>query len=80
MFVSFAVWKTPDEFFHYFPDVPRKMDLSHAEFEEKVRKALEKNMDPDDIIILDVTYNQSLMIYIRLPMQNTVSMTLCRRL
>lgn len=52
----YAVWKTPDEFFHYFPDVPRKMDLTHAEFEEKVRKALAKMMDPDDIIILDVTY------------------------
>ena len=52
----YAVWKTPDEFFHYFPDVPRKMDLTHAEFEEKVRNALAKMMDPDDIIILDVTY------------------------
>lgn len=52
----YAVWKTPDEFFHYFPDVPRKMDLTHAEFEEKVRKALATMMDPDNIIILDVTY------------------------
>ena len=52
----FAVWKTTDEFFHYFPDVPRKMDLTHAEFEEKVRKALSEMMNPDDIIILDVTY------------------------
>lgn len=52
----YAVWKTPDEFFHYFPDVPRKMDLTHAEFEGKVRKALATMMNPDDIIILDVTY------------------------
>lgn len=52
----FAVWKTPDEFFHYFPNVPRKMDLTHAEFEEKVRNALSQMMKPDDIIILNVTY------------------------
>lgn len=52
----FAVWKTPDEFFHYFPDVPRKKDLTHSEFEDKVKKALATMMNPDDIIILDVTY------------------------
>lgn len=56
----FAVWKTPDEFFHFFPDVPRKMDLTHAEFEEKVRKALAPITNPDDIIILDVTYKPAI--------------------
>ena len=56
----FAVWKTPDEFFHFFPDVPRKMDLTHAEFEDKVRKALAPITNPNDIIILDVTYKPAI--------------------
>lgn len=54
----YAVWKTPDEFFHYFPDVPRKMDLTHAEFENKVKQALSSIVDSDDIIILKVKYKQ----------------------
>lgn len=56
----FAVWKTPDEFFHFFPDIPRKKDLTHAEFEEKVRKALAPITNAEDIIILDVTYKPAI--------------------
>lgn len=56
----FAVWKTPDEFFHYFPDVPRKMDLTHAEFEEKVKQALSSIVDGNDIIFEKVKYKQPL--------------------
>lgn len=58
-YLRYAVWKTPDEFFHYFPNVPRKKDLKHAEFEEKVRKALSAIMDPEEIIIKSVKYKQA---------------------
>ena len=36
------------------------MDLTHAEFEDKVRKALAPITNPDDIIILDVTYKPAI--------------------
>ena len=56
----YAVWKTPDEFFHYFPDVPRKKDLTHSQFEEKVKKALAAITNPEDIIIKKVTYKPAI--------------------
>ena len=54
----FAVWKTPDEFFHYFPEVPRGKDLESEGFEEKVKEALSCLYNPDDIIICEVKYKQ----------------------
>lgn len=55
-YTRFAVWKTPDEFFHYFPDVPRKKDLTHSQFEEEVKEALAPITNKDEIIILKVKY------------------------
>lgn len=54
----FAVWKTPDEFFHYFPEIPRGKDLISEGFEEKVKGVLSKMYNPDDIIICEVKYKQ----------------------
>lgn len=54
----FAVWKTPDEFFHYFPEVPRGKDLISEGFEDKVKEALSGLYKPDDIIICEVKYKQ----------------------
>lgn len=51
-----AVWKTPDEFFHYFPDLLRGVDLYNPRFEEQVRKCLKEKMDIDDIVICKVKY------------------------
>lgn len=52
----YALWKTPDEFFHYFPDVPRGKDLFHEDFEVSVKKSLSGIVDTDDIIVCKVEY------------------------
>lgn len=54
----FAVWKTPDEFFHFFPEIPRGKDLISEGFGEKVKKELSGMYKPDDIIICEVKYKQ----------------------
>lgn len=38
----FALWKSPDEFYHYF-DVKRGKNLKHNEFEEVVKETLKNN-------------------------------------
>lgn len=50
-----AVWKTPDEFYHFFPDVLRGVDLYSSKFEDEVKATLaEKGID--DIVICKVKY------------------------
>lgn len=57
-YTRFAVWKTPDEFFHYFPQVPRGKDLTCVNFEDEVKKVLSEIVNPDDVIICKVSYRQ----------------------
>lgn len=51
-----AVWKTPDEFYHFFPDVLRGVDLNNSKFEEKVSEKLKNEMGISDVIICKVKY------------------------
>lgn len=51
-----AVWKTPDEFFHYFPDLLRGVDLYNPKFEDEVKQCLKERMGISDIIICKVKY------------------------
>lgn len=50
-----AVWKTPDEFFHFFPRVLRGVDLYNGKFEEEVQASL-KGIGIDDVVISKVKY------------------------
>lgn len=51
-----AVWKTPDEFYHYFPDLLRGVDLKSGKFEEEVVGNLKSKLGIDDVIICKVKY------------------------
>ena len=59
-YTRFSVWKTPDEFFHYFPNVPRGLPLKHKSFEAKVKEALGGEYDVNKMMISDVKYKHSL--------------------
>ena len=52
----FAVWKTPDEFFHFFPNVPRGMDLKHDDLKSAVREVLGIELGIKDAIFCKVKY------------------------
>lgn len=49
-----ALWKSRDEFFHYFPYVDVTKDLKHADFEHDVKEALcvDGTLTESDIIII----------------------------
>ena len=56
----YALWKTPDEFFHYFPDVPRGKDLFHEDFMTSVKKCLTGILNTDDIIVCKARYKPAI--------------------
>lgn len=58
-YTRFAIWKSPDEFYYYFPSVPRNADLKRPQFEELVKTALSKFCNPYDIIICKVVYKEA---------------------
>jgi hypothetical protein len=39
-FVHFSLWKSRDEFYHFFPNVPKNENLRNGKFEEEVMKVL----------------------------------------
>ena len=53
-FTHGALWKSRDEFFHYFPDVDITKDLKHAEYEHDVKNVLcsDGTLNKSDIIII----------------------------
>lgn len=51
-----AVWKTPDEFYHFFPEILRGVDLKSGRFEEEVKRQLKEKLGIDNIIICKVKY------------------------
>lgn len=55
----FAIWKTPDEFFSYFRNIPRGVSLKHKNFEDRVKETLKNEMGIDDVLICDVKYRPS---------------------
>lgn len=55
-YTRFALWKSPDEFFHYFDWIPRIQDLKSTRFEEKVKCVLSEFCDPNEVILVKVKY------------------------
>lgn len=56
-YVHFSLWKSRDEFHHYFPTVPRDQNLKNNKFKEEVRKVLRgKGYRDDEILINDATF------------------------
>lgn len=53
-----ALWKSKDEFYHFFKDVEKNKTLKHNQFEERVRDTLiEKfNISSEEIIIVDAVF------------------------
>ena len=53
-----ALWKSPDEFYHFFPSISRQTSLKHKDFEPCVRKYLSTvcNVDEDKILITEAKY------------------------
>ena len=54
-----AVWKTPDEFYHFFPGILRGVDLYNSKFEEKVKGILSSH-GIDDVMICKVKYKPTI--------------------
>lgn len=66
-----ALWKSPDEFYHFFPEINRGKSLKHNEFEPLIRFFLASkcNVSADDILITEAKYKprvklDSLYIYV----------------
>ncbi len=53
-----ALWKSPDEFYYFFPSISRQTSLKHKDFEPCVRKYLSTvcNVDEDKILITEAKY------------------------
>ena len=52
----FALWKSPEEFFHLFPNVSKSVQIKHPQLEEKVIDALSKVLDTSKILVREVKY------------------------
>lgn len=51
-YVHFSLWKSRDEFYHYFPNVSKTESLKNNSFEKEVRKTLnEKGYKDDEILV-----------------------------
>lgn len=56
-YIRFALWKSPDEFYHFFPNITKEKSLKNNLFEEKVKEALElQGISEEDIQILEAKY------------------------
>ena len=51
----FAVWKSPDEFSHYF-DIKRGTDLKNDLFKDSVKQLINKDFNIDDVVIKEIKY------------------------
>lgn len=58
-YTRFAIWKSPDEFYYYFPFVPRNAILKRPQFEELIKKALSGLCNSDDIMVCKVVYKEA---------------------
>ena len=54
-FTHAALWKSRDEFFHYFSNIGAITNLKHNDFEKQVKDILcaDRNLLPSDIIIIE---------------------------
>lgn len=59
-YTRFALWKSPDEFYYYFPSVPRNANLERPRFVECIKSTLSEFCNPEDIIIRKVVYKEAL--------------------
>ena len=51
-YIHFSLWKSRDEFYHYFPNVSKMESLKNNSFEKEVRKTLnEKGYNDDEILV-----------------------------
>lgn len=53
-----ALWKSKDEFYHFFQDVDKNKTLKHQKFEERVKKTLEEKggIPVDSVIVLPAVF------------------------
>ena len=54
-----ALWKSPDEFYHFFPSINRTKSLKHKDFKPFVKQFIsnECEIDIDDILITEAKFN-----------------------
>ena len=51
-FVHFSLWKSRDEFYHFFPNVPKNENLRNGKFKEEVMKVLRsKGYNENEVLI-----------------------------
>lgn len=56
-FEHFSLWKSRDEFYHYFPNVPRDENLKNGKFREEVLKTLERmGYQESEILITEAKF------------------------
>lgn len=57
-YIHFALWKSIDEFYYYFPNTPKGVSLKNSNFEEVVKNKICENGDYeyDDIQVNEVTF------------------------
>lgn len=51
----FAIWKSPDEFSHYF-GIKRGTDLKNDQFKEVVKRLIHDEFDIDDVVVKKIKY------------------------
>lgn len=60
-YTRIALWKTLDEFYALFPDVPRYINLEYKKFEERIIQALKSDdfiQNAEDTLICEVTFSK----------------------
>lgn len=56
-FEHFSLWKSRDEFYHYFPNVPKNKNLKNSKFREEVLNVLKnKGYSEDEILINEAKF------------------------
>lgn len=63
-FVHFALWKSRDEFYHFFPNVTKDESLKHNRFEEYVRKTLrQQGYCEDEILVTEAKFKSRVQLH-----------------
>lgn len=56
-FVHFSLWKSRDEFYHFFPNVTKDESLKNNRFEKEVRKILhQQGYNDDEILVTEAKF------------------------
>ena len=56
-FVHFSLWKSRDEFYHFFPNVIKDESLKNNRFEEEVRRILhQQGYNDDEILVTEARF------------------------